>query len=181
MNVNKSNHFWWLVSKSFLNKYLLEDSKKTLNEFVQSHMSKDSKEEDKENETDSVAQMLRIFDSQCYDFDSLTKGDEDLAGVEESLFKLSIPDKLPLLDDQNWNSSRIPSELILEEEKNNDDENLDVWRGKLKNASEKVIVEMINILDDKFMIESEDNQKALKWANKLRKTVPETSVEYPEK
>lgn len=33
-NINKSNHFWWLISKAYLNKFLLEDAKDSLNKFI---------------------------------------------------------------------------------------------------------------------------------------------------
>ena len=44
-NIVKANHFWWLISKAFLNKYLLEDARDTVKEFVdQTQHGADSKE-----------------------------------------------------------------------------------------------------------------------------------------
>jgi len=34
-SINKANHFWWLISKTFLNKFLLEDAKRGLEMFLQ--------------------------------------------------------------------------------------------------------------------------------------------------
>jgi hypothetical protein len=48
--VNKANHFWWLVSKAYLNKFLLQDAKDILKSFIDDPVTFEFKEENKDDE-----------------------------------------------------------------------------------------------------------------------------------
>ena len=102
--VKKSNHFWWLISKVYLNKFLLEDSKNCLQTFF------DKVKQDKKafldlenNQTKPVVKPL--FDESCLDFKTLVKNDPELESLDASELKEKADfQSYPLLDDNLWNN-----------------------------------------------------------------------------
>lgn len=112
-NVNKANHFWWLISKAYLNKFLLEDARNSVSQFLE-EVEKESEAFRKEDENDkSKTKVEGLFNSKCINFETLTKNDPDLEGVKEEEIKEEkvFPD-YPLLDDNLWTMDDIPEKEV---------------------------------------------------------------------
>ena len=103
-NINKSNHFWWLISKAYLNKFLLEDARNSLNTFI-AETDKDNElfKHTSEEEQNKHNKVQALFKPKCLDFETLVKNDPDLQGLDPK----DIPSgksftNFPLLDDKLW-------------------------------------------------------------------------------
>jgi hypothetical protein len=180
-NIVKANHFWWLISKAFLNKYLLEDARDSLKEFIgQTQQEGDNKEKDKH------VKIEGLFNKDWIDFDTLVKNDPDLEGIKpEDLKDRKCFQKNPLLDDSLWldnfEEDAEDSHLTVEQ-------GINFYKAKLDNASEDDLKNLINIIDDHFQIESSEskigtlssNFIAKKAALRLGTTIEELSIEYSE-
>lgn len=103
-NISKPNHFWWLISKVYLNKFLLEDARRTVKEFM-SLMQKNNEafSENPEDQKPIKDKTEALFNAKCLDFPSLLKNDPDLdmIKVEDLEIEKSFP-AFPLLDDKLW-------------------------------------------------------------------------------
>ena len=145
-SVNKSNHFWWLVSKVYLNKYHLEDAKITMGQFME-----------------KMTQILP--EDQVVDFEKLVKDDPELEGLQQSdIFEANEklengelkpkPSLLPcpLLSKTLWDDKLLDSESELTP----DQPEFEFFKSKLDNASEVDIKNILAIIDDRFGIDSEE-------------------------
>lgn len=149
--VNKSNHFWWLISKVYLNKFLLEDSKNSLQTFF------DKAKKDKENYLSADNGQPKpaiepLLDESCLDFEKLVKNDPELEGLNaEDLQEKAHFQPNPLLDDNLWNDDKI------EKEKGPQKDEIKFYAKKLENASETDIKNILHIIDDRFQIENDES------------------------
>lgn len=112
-NINKPNHFWWLISKTYLNKFLLEDARGSLNTFFdEAEKNNELFKHSMESKEESHEKVEVLFKSKCLDFDTLVKNDPDLEGIKQTDVKDSKNFvSCPMLDDKLWDN-----DIIIEEE-----------------------------------------------------------------
>lgn len=188
-NINKANHFWWIISKAYLNKFLLEDAKQTLKAFVDDSL-KQPEDNVLEEEKEIPNKIKALFNSKWIDFQSLTKSDPDLEGLNEKDLQTSklFPQFL-LNDNKLWQE-----DSDYDESENNDyyERQMEFYKAKVDNASENDINNVINLIDDRFKIEQREwtigklnisyaqsnNLIAKKAAAFIGETVPEDPVNY---
>lgn len=159
-NINKSNQFWWLVSKVYLNKYHLLDAKDTVDKFF-----------NKMKLTNGL--MHNLFTNKWVNFEELIKDDPELEGFNISdVESKPIPQFDPLMiDDLWWDDFKEDNALPTKPEINR-------YAAKLDNASETDIKYLLSIIDNKFQIDSRERvignnmvfrsnpfSLALKWQN----------------
>lgn len=127
--VSKPNHFWWLISKAFLNYFLLDRAKDCLESFLKGKEIKNKhnsegegdNEEKKEESSEKdapvdISKFAHLFSTNCQNFESLMKSDTELQGlVKDDIINECQYRKNPLLDDNLW----CPIE---EEDSESDDE-----------------------------------------------------------
>jgi len=148
-NVNKANHFWWLISKAYLNKYLLKDAKKSLKSFINKN------EAEKESETNKSG-FHKLFSHECLDFETLVENDLDLEGVQESDVKdTKIYPHVEFLDDNLWANE---PKLNDKEEQNLIDQGIDFYKSKYENISENDIKWLIKLCEEPFQIEPDESR-----------------------
>ena len=80
-NINKANHFWWIISKAYLNKFLLEDAQQTLKSFFYESRKPliDTNNNEEIKESSNTTNLF--LNSKWRDFDLLVKNDQDLDGI----------------------------------------------------------------------------------------------------
>lgn len=185
--VSKPNHFWWIVSKAFLNYHILSGAKEWLDAFVKgkeikrpesfvpSEPSEAKEEEEKETSVD-ISKFMNLLSSNCHDFDSLIKDDEDLEGIQKAdITSESKYSKKFLLDDKCWGPI---SEEENEDDEDSNDKEYERVKENLKALDVDKIDQLINVIEDRFQIEDKDHLIACRNSKRQVESINLPEVKY---
>ncbi|CAI2364792.1 unnamed protein product [Moneuplotes crassus] len=149
-----SNNFWWLLSKVYLNRDLLESAKECLDSFFSAKEYSNNKEEEKgENLTQQKSidetKFTKLFQNSCHDYNSLMKEDGDLEGLTQEHISQELSYPIPPQHDIS-----LRSQIRFENDENGLNELEDPERFKTLH-SEKIdpIQDLITTMKEGFQIE----------------------------
>lgn len=177
--VNKANHFWWLISKAYLNKFVLQDARNTLKSFLDDPKAIESIEENKDEDYEETIENIPInldplFSSKWLDFNNLIKGDKDLEGIKkEDIDERNEFHNNWFISDELWDNAPISDDFSDDLE-----EDTKFYSSRLDNASENDVKNVINIIEDRFLIENKESMIAKRHVGRSSKSLNTPEVKY---